>query len=161
MSESRSHEEVDDFLSSTFNVVLRVEERALDNRFTKGLSITEIHTLEAIGYSDRNPMNVVANRLNVTMATLTIAINKLVGKGFVRRERSTVDRRKVLVSLTKEGRKVYRVHRLFHQSMVNEAVGLLTEEEEHSLVTDLGKVRGFFEELADRQSLMYDRRAVR
>ena len=68
----------------------------------------------AIGLHERNPMNVIAARLNVTLATLTTAVNKLANKGFVERTRAEDDRRKVLVSLTKKGRQVLRAHNLFH-----------------------------------------------
>lgn len=140
--------EIDDLLSDTFKSILRIEERSLDNRLTRGLTITEIHTIEAVGYSERNPMNVVAARLDVTLATLTISINRLVQKGFVERVRDEDDRRRVLVSLTRRGREVYRVHSLFHKRMVEDALLDLTEQEELVLVEALGKVRKFFEEQA-------------
>ena len=91
--------DIDGLLSDTFNSILRIEERSLDNRLTHGLTITEVHTIVAIGLHERNPMNVVAARLGVTLATLTTAVNKLVRKGFVERIRAEDDRRKVLVSL--------------------------------------------------------------
>lgn len=140
--------EIDDLLSDTFKSILRIEERSLDNRLTRGLTITEIHTIEAVGYSERNPMNVVAARLDVTLATLTISINRLVQKGFVERVRDEDDRRRVLVSLTRRGREVYRVHSLFHKRMVEDALLDLTEQEELVLVEALRKVRKFFEEQA-------------
>ena len=102
----RRREEIDDLLSGTFNSILRIEEQSLDNRLTHGLTITEVHTIVAIGLHERNPMNVVAARLGVTLATLTTAVSKLAGKGFVERSRAEDDRRKVLVSLTKKGRQV-------------------------------------------------------
>ena len=122
-------QEIDDLLTSVFNSILRIEEKALDNRFTEGLTITEIHTIDAVGYGESNPMNVGASRLGVTLATLTIAVNRLVEKGFLARERDTADRRRVLVSLTRRGRQVYRAHRLFHRQMVDEALSGLTEDE--------------------------------
>lgn len=141
--------DLDDLLSGTFNSILRVEEQSLQNRHTAGLTITEVHTIVAIGYRESNPMNVVAGRLDVTLATLNSAVNKLVKKGYVRRERSDEDRRKILVSLTVEGRKVYRAHRLFHKEMVDEALAGLTEEEERVLSRALGKVKRFFDQAAE------------
>ena len=102
-----SRADIDDLLSGTFNSILRIEERSLDNRLTEGLTITEVHTIVAIGMYEQNPMNVVAARLCVTMATLNAAVRKLVDKGFVRRTRDENDRRKVMVALTKKGRLVY------------------------------------------------------
>ena len=130
----RRREEIDDLLSGTFNSILRIEEQSLDNRLTHGLTITE-----------RNPMNVIAARLNVTLATLTTAVNKLANKGFVERTRAEDDRRKVLVSLTKKGRQVLRAHNLFHHQMIDEALADLTEEEERVFAGALKKVKGFFD----------------
>ena len=94
---------VDTLLSDTFNSILRIEERSLKNRLTEGLSIAELHTIVAVGLHEINSMKVVASRLDVTMATLTAAMNKLERKGFVERSRSEIDRRQVLVQLTSKG----------------------------------------------------------
>ena len=140
-----SREALDDLLSDTFNSILRIEERSLDNRLTHGLTITEVHTIVAVGLHERNPMNVVAARLGVTLATLTTAVNKLAKKGFVERVRSEDDRRKVLVSLTKKGRQVYRAHGLFHRQMIDEALADLTDDEERVFAEALMKVKAFFD----------------
>lgn len=139
-------EKIDELLSTTFNTILRVEEKSLDNKLTEGLSITEIHTLVAVGLYETNPMNVVAARLGVTLATLTTAVTKLEKKGFIVRERCEEDRRKVLVNLTKRGRQAYRAHGLFHKKMIDEALSDLTSEEERVLTRSLSKVKEFFEE---------------
>ena len=140
-----SREALDGLLSDTFNSILRIEERSLDNRLTHGLTITEVHTIVAIGLHERNPMNVVAARLGVTLATLTTAVGRLAKKGFVERVRSEDDRRKVLVSLTKKGRQVYRAHGLFHHQMIDEALADLSEEEERIFAEALMKVKTFFD----------------
>ncbi|ANE22132.1 MarR family transcriptional regulator [Denitrobacterium detoxificans] len=137
--------ELDDLFSGTFQSVMRIEERALDNRYTQGLTITDIHTIVAVGLYERNPMNVCATRLDVTLATLTTAVNKLEKLGYVRRERSQEDRRKVLLSLTTQGRKAYRAHLLFHKRMISEALNGLTNEEQRVLAHALAKVKGFFD----------------
>lgn len=140
---------VNDLLVETFSSILRVEENVVRNRLTEGLTISEVHTIHAIGLHGSSPMNVIAARLDVTLATCTTAVGKLVTKGFAERSRSDADRRQVLVSLTKEGRQAYRVHELFHKEMVDAAFADLTEEEEAVLVRALTKVKGFFEEPGD------------
>lgn len=140
---------VNDLLVETFNSILRVEENVVRNRLTEGLTISEVHTIHAIGLHGSSPMNVIAARLDVTLATCTTAVGKLVAKGFAERSRSDADRRQVLVLLTKEGRRAYRVHELFHKEMVDAAFADLTEEEEAVLVRALTKVKDFFEEPGD------------
>ena len=148
----KRRKDLDELLTSTFTTILRVEERALQNKLTRGLTISEMHTIAAVGLYESNPMNVVAARLDVTLATLTTAVAKLERKGFVQRSRSKEDRRKVLVSLTKAGRGAFRAHRLFHRDMVESALQGLTEEEERVFADALGKVKRFFEEEARKQA---------
>ncbi len=132
--------------SKTFDTIRRTEEKSLDNRLTYGLSISEVHTIAAIGLRERVPMNVIAGRLNVTLATMTAAINKLYKKGCVERERNENDRRQVLVSLTSKGRKVRRTHDLFHQKMVARALETLDAQEVDVLSSALEKIKVFFDE---------------
>ena len=140
-----SRTQLDDLLSRTFNSILRVEEKSISNRITTGLTITEVHTIAAVGLYEQNPMNVVASRLGVTLATLTVTVSKLELKGYLKRNRSETDRRKVLLELTKRGKQVYRVHSLFHQRMVDEALSDLSPDEERVLTSALIKVKEFFD----------------
>lgn len=148
---AENKEFLNDLLTSTFNSILRIEERSLNNRLTEGLSISELHTICAIGLHEENPMNVVASRLDVTLATLTVAINKLEKKGFVERIRSEKDRRQVLIKLTTKGRKAFRAHDMFHKKMIEEALSDLTSEEERVFTAALTKVKSFFDEEEARQ----------
>ncbi len=136
---------LDDLFSGTFQSVLRIEEQALDNRLTAGLSMSDIHTITAIGLYEQNSMSVVAERLEVTLATLTSAVKKLERLGYVHRERSEEDRRQVLISLTAKGRKAYHAHRLFHEKMIAAALEGLTPEEQQVLARALASVKGFFD----------------
>ena len=131
-------------LTETFNSILRIEERSLNNRLTEGLSIAELHTIVAVGLHEINPMKVVAARLDVTLATLTASMTER--KGYVKRSRSEVDRRQVLVQLTSKGRKAFRAHDAFHKKMANSALECLTPEEEVVLYKALGKVKDFFDQ---------------
>ena len=119
---------LDDMLSNTFNAVLRIEEQSISSRLTQGLTIAELHTLVAIGLHEKNPMKVVAKRLNIRVASLTAAINKLEAKGFVERYRSEKDRRQVLVSLTMRGRKAFRSHERYHKKLVEDLLETLTPD---------------------------------
>ncbi len=81
----------------------------------KNISITDMHIIEAIGMGEGRNMSSVAKSLEITVGTLTIAINNLVKKGYVNRTRSTKDRRVVLISLSEIGKKAYKHHAHFHK----------------------------------------------
>ena len=137
---------LDDLLSGTFNSVMDIEERSLSNRITKGLTISEIHTIAAIGMYEVNPMNVIAARRGITLATLTTSVKRLADRGLVARQKSEKDKRQVLISLTSDGRKVYRAHRLFHEKMLAAALDGLSKEEERVLASALSHVKAYFDE---------------
>ena len=52
-------------------------------------------------------MSSIAKELSVTVGTLTIAMNSLVKKGYVKRERGEEDRRVVYISLSDKGKKAF------------------------------------------------------
>ena len=102
-------------LVQLFNDILQIEKNAMNNTEFKDLSITEIHTIEAIGKEGNRTMGEIANDLRITVGTLTTAINRLIKKGYVERKRIEEDRRVVVVYLTESGKKVFDEHTLFHK----------------------------------------------
>ena len=137
---------INELLVDLFNDILQIEEKSLKDGPISDLSITEIHTLEAIGMYDEKNMSEIAQSLKITVGTLTTAINKLIKKGYVERKRIEEDRRVVLIKLTKKGKLAYRLHDKFHKDMVNTAINGLSEEEEDVLIHSLTKLNKFFKE---------------
>ncbi|MEY8000784.1 MarR family winged helix-turn-helix transcriptional regulator [Clostridium sp. Mt-5] len=135
---------VNELLVDLFNDILVIEQKSLQYSIFKDLSITEIHTIEAIGMYKPRTMTEVACQLDITLSTLTTAINHLVKKEYVLRERSEQDRRIVYIKLSKKGKLAFRVHQKFHSDMVRETISGLTEQEETILVESLEKLNSFF-----------------
>jgi len=135
---------LNELLVSTFNDILVIEQKALQSGAFSDLSVTEIHTIEAIGMYKPRTMTEVSCDLNITLGTLTAAISNLVKKGYVERKKCEEDKRIVHIQLTKKGKLAYRVHEKFHMNMVKATIEGLTEEEEKILVKSLGKVNEFF-----------------
>ena len=135
---------LNELLVEIFDDILQIEEKALRHGTFSDLSVTEIHTLEAIGMYTQRTMSEVAQDLKITVGTLTTAINKLIKKEYVVRKRIEEDRRVVLVELTKKGKLAYRLHEKFHNDMIKATVEGLTEEEEKILISSLEKLNEFF-----------------
>ncbi|MDV3428619.1 MAG: MarR family winged helix-turn-helix transcriptional regulator [Bacillota bacterium] len=136
---------VNEVLVDLFNDILNIEQKALSATKFKDLSIAEIHTIEAVSYEERT-MSEVARNLKITTGTLTIAINNLVNKGYVKRKRNEDDRRVVLVSLTQSGKVVFRIHKKFHDDMVKATLEGLNNDEQEVLINSLSKLNKFFRE---------------
>ncbi|MBS6042434.1 MAG: MarR family transcriptional regulator, partial [Clostridium baratii] len=82
----RNKKILNELLVEIFNDILQIEERALKQGVINDLSVTEIHTIEAIGMYTERTMSEVAQDLKITVGTLTTAINKLIKKGYVERK---------------------------------------------------------------------------
>ena len=135
---------LNELLVSTFNEILTIEQTALKSGKLNDLSVTEIHTIEAIGMYKPRTMSEVAGDLGITVGTLTTAINNLVKKEYVERQKDEKDRRVVKIVLTKKGKLAYRVHEKFHSDMIKATIEGLTDEEEVLLANALGKLNDFF-----------------
>ena len=96
-----------------------------------------MHVIDAIGVGTPKNMSSIARELSVTVGTLTIAMNSLVKKGYVVRERSSEDRRVVYISLSEKGKKAYEHHASFHRQMIQGVMEELDGKELEVLVKTL------------------------
>lgn len=132
--------EINKMLVEVYDDVNHIEEYSIKQGAFHDLSITEIHTIDAIGLYGSKTMSEVAASLEITMGTLTTAVDKLIKKGYVERNRSDTDRRIVNICLTKRGKLAYRIHEKFHMDMVKAIMEDFTPEEEEILLKALSKL---------------------
>nr|WP_297170939.1 MarR family transcriptional regulator [uncultured Agathobaculum sp.] len=137
-------EQFHSFLVDVFGRINKIEERAMAEGLGSALSITEIHIIEKIGAHESARMGEVAKSIGVTLATLTVACDKLVAKGLVRRMRSAEDRRVVNITLTAKGRAAYEYHQAFHDRMIAAMLEDLSPEQAAVLAQSLQKLQAFF-----------------
>ena len=146
-------ETLNDLLVRLFRDVMEIEQRALINQDFKDITNNDLHVIEAIGIGEAKNMSAIAKELSVTMGTLTIAMNSLVKKGYVVRERGKADRRIVYISLSEKGRKAYRHHEQFHHEMIESIMNGLGDRETEALVQALMKLNLWFREKEAENSL--------
>ena len=132
--------EINRMLVEVYDDINHIEEYSIRQGAFNDLSITEIHTVEAVGLYGVKTMSEIAGQLNITMGTLTIAVDRLIKKGYLERSRSSTDRRIVNVNLTKRGKLAYRIHEKFHLDMVKAIMVDFTPSEEEILLTALSKL---------------------
>lgn len=135
-----------EILVKLFTDIMRIEEKAIITDDFKDISNNDMHIIEAIGISQPKNMSSVAKALSVTVGTLTIAINNLVKKGYVNRERSESDRRVVFISLSDKGRAAYAHHAAFHDEMIKATINGLNQDEVQVLVKSLSNLVDFFKQ---------------
>lgn len=146
-----TYETLNDVLVNLFRDIMDLEERAIINQEYRDITNNDMHVIQAIGIDEPKNMSTIAKMLSVTVGTLTIAMNSLVKKGYVIRERGKEDRRVVYISLSEKGLKAYRHHEEFHRQMIEELLHDLTAEETEVLVKLLSKLNIWFRRFHEKQ----------
>lgn len=130
-------------ISGAFNDMSRSEQTAIRSEGFDDVSVNEAHTVDAIGVYLPKTMSAVAEKLDITMGTLTVAINHLVKKGYVSKVRSELDRRVFMLSLTEKGKELYKTHQRFHFDLVKSLVVDLSGYEADMFIEALSSLNQF------------------
>lgn len=139
-----TYETLNSILVNLFRDVMDLEQRAIITSEYHDITNNDMHVIEAVGLGEPKNMSAIAKVLSVTMGTLTIAMNSLVKKGYVKRTRGKEDRRVVYISLSEKGKGAYQHHERFHRHMIDEILKDLTEEETEALMKSLTKLDQWF-----------------
>lgn len=127
-----------------FRDVMDIEQKAIITQDFKDITNNDMHVIDAIGIEEPKNMSAIARELSVTVGTLTIAMNSLVKKGYVIRNRGNEDRRVVYISLSDKGKNAYHHHKEFHREMIDSIMTDLSEEEKKALMNALTKLNHWF-----------------
>lgn len=142
---SKTKDLLNELLVNLFNHITNIENIALKQMGVK-LSINEVHILEAIKNTEIPTMTNVATRLLITVGTLTTSIDRLVTKGFVIRYQEESDRRKVLLRLTSRGEEIIKLHDVFHNEMIENAIKDFNINDDSQLLTTLENLANYFKD---------------
>lgn len=139
-----AYKTINDILVHLINEIWELEGKAIITEEFKDITNTDMHIMEAIGLGEGNNMSSAAKKLNITVGTLTTAINNLVRKKYVERYRSDEDRRVVIIKLTDKGIHAYHHHADYHHQMTQAILDKLTEDEIPVLMKTLDGLTEFF-----------------
>ena len=78
MIQNEARDVLNTLLVDLFNDILKIEASVLKEGEFNDLSVTEMHIIEAIGLDREMTMTEVARDLEITVGTLTTAINRLI-----------------------------------------------------------------------------------
>lgn len=138
---------LNEVLVRLFRDIMDIEQQAIITQEFNNITNNDMHVIEAIGIGQPKNMSAIAKELSVTVGTLTIAMNSLVKKGYVTRQRGKEDRRVVYISLSEKGKEAYEHHAKFHQQMIEGVVGALSENEIEVLIKALNNLNVWFRSL--------------
>lgn len=138
------YKKINRVLVNLINEIWELEGKAIITPEFRDITNNDMHVIEAIGIGEPKNMSAIAKELSVTVGTLTIAMNSLVKKGYVFRERGKEDRRIVYISLSQRGKDAYEHHARFHKAMIDSVSEELSPEELKLLVVTLTKLNKWF-----------------
>ena len=139
-----TYKTLNEVLVNLFRDVMDIEQKAIITEEFQDITNNDMHIIEAIGMNEPKNMSTIAREISVTVGTLTIAMNSLVKKGYVLRERGKEDRRVVYISLTERGRAAYVHHARFNKAMIDSISDEMTSEEMELLIKTLTKLDKWF-----------------
>jgi DNA-binding MarR family transcriptional regulator len=105
-----------------------------------GLTTPQLLCLDALGKHDHIITKELAQRINLSESTVIGIVDRLEAKQYVFRERSTQDRRKVYVSLTKAGRGILEATPSLLQDRLSTALAGLDPERLEIITASLEQV---------------------
>jgi DNA-binding MarR family transcriptional regulator len=109
---------------------------------THGLSVPQILVLKELGRGSLPTVGNIAKAVNLSQGTVTQIIIRLEERGYLSRARDEEDRRKVLVVLTENGKKVLEnAPALLHEEFIKEFSGL-KDWEQSMIIASIQRVAG-------------------
>lgn len=135
---------INNTLVKLFRDIWELEGEAIITDEFRDLTNNDMHVIEAIGLGKDSNMSTIAKRLNITVGSLTTAMNSLVKKQYAERIRTEEDRRQVFIMLTEKGVRAYHHHEEFHRKMTQAVLNRLDETELPVLIKTLDTLTEFF-----------------
>jgi DNA-binding MarR family transcriptional regulator len=105
-----------------------------------GLTGPQLLVMQLIGSAGEITAGVVARKISLSQATVTSILDRLERKGLLRRERSTDDKRKVMVTLTEAGGKALEKAPTLMQESFIKAFNRLDDREQALILSSLQRV---------------------
>lgn len=131
---------LDESFTYIANLTTVIEEKTMDTKSIPDLTIGELHVIEMVNRYNNKPMSLIANKLKVTVGSLTIGVNRLVQKDYLLRIRDEMDHRVILLSVTPKGKKVLKVHDKFHEDILGLVLDTLNLPMTEKIITQFAKV---------------------
>lgn len=86
------------------------------------------------------PMKDIAEKIGKDKSTVTALINKLIGLGYVTRERSNIDGRVTNINLSEKGHEIETVYKEISKGLYKKAYRNFTNDEKKELVRLMKKI---------------------
>jgi len=135
-------------LVETFHNILKTELQLINNITKTELSMREIHLIEIV--SKKNiTISDIAKSFEITNASVTVMVNKLVDAGYLIKQKGTLDARNIFLELTEKGKSINQEHYNFHKIMVDKISKRFTGLERQVLFSSVKALNELFQKHFD------------
>ena len=136
---------MDEMLTAAYRSIIKVEELMLFDLSDGKLTLSEMHALESIGKRRGESVTIsdIAQDLEITPPSVTAMAKRLERKGYITKDRSVEDGRRVFVVLTRAGLRAEIAHRYFRRKIIRELTAELNLDEKAAILTGLEKMNEF------------------
>jgi DNA-binding MarR family transcriptional regulator len=119
-----------------------MEEDAKEKFNLRELTLTQMNYLEMITQLNHPNFTELASHMGLSKPTVTVAVEKLIKRNFVRKVKSESDRRNSRLYLTERGQVINEMHDYAHKMMAKVISKKVDKNEINYLVQILEKVLG-------------------
>jgi DNA-binding MarR family transcriptional regulator len=116
-------------LLETAPQIIRAIRREMRNRRSADLSVPQFRALAFIHNNKDASLSDLADHLGLTLASTSKLADGLVRKNLITRAQSTVDRRRLILCLTKSGESIYDLASAGTRSHLANLMGRLSQDE--------------------------------
>lgn len=146
-------QELSDKLGEIYRNVTRLEENAL-REGNIHLTLAETHLVSLLSrHREGITVGEIAETMTVSRPTATVAVNKLVNKGYAQKENKEKDGRRVRVFLTAEGDRVSTLHKRCQRTVVSKLGNEFSPEQREILLRAIDKLNQYFEPISGKYAL--------
>lgn len=151
MTEQTSFEvEFNKLIVDTFHNILKTELKMINKITNSGLSMREVHLLEIVGDNQDITVSKIAKSFEITLASVTVMVNKLADLGYITKTKSDQDARIIYITLTEKGHAINKEHTNFHKNMIQRITKNLTEEQKKLLANGVKVLNEMFKSEFDK-----------
>ena len=105
-----------------------------------GLNPTEFAVLELLYHKGKQPLQQIGNKILLASGSITYVVDKLEGRGYVKRVSSPTDRRVTYAEVSEKGTKFMDEIFPRHEKQLESLMGALSEDEKLQVIELLKKL---------------------
>lgn len=116
-------------------------------------NLTSVHVIDCIGNNEPINNTSIAEKMNLSKASISKISNKLLQEGFIKRNQMVDNKKEVYFTLSPKGKRIYELHATMHELMEDRFISVLNELSESEIQASLK----FFQVMIEKRDDMFKR----